>query len=35
MLRSANSELTPFYGMTLSYGVENTTHDTEINEGTR
>ena len=33
MLRSANSELTPFYGMTLSHGVENITHDdTEINE---
>ena len=30
MLRSANSELTPFYGMTLalSHGVENITHDT-------
>ena len=27
MLRSANSELTPFYGMTLSHGVENITHD--------
>ena len=36
MLRSANSELTPFYGMTLSHGVENITHDdTEINEETR
>ena len=35
MLR-ANSELTPFYGMTLSHGVENITHDdTEINEETR